>query len=1063
MQTVHRLIKSEKELDTLIAYCKETGYASIDFETNGEHVWSPNFYPTVLGVSFQPGSGWIIPLAHKDSIFKPKWEKVFKKFATEILTNPSIIKIAWNLEFEYSICLKYGYRMRGRIFDAMMAKYLLDETRPNGLKEMVDRFLPEFSGYDLPGAPSGKAKRQTIINFWSNVEINSLSKYCAGDSDFTFRLFIYFEDQLIKQNLYRLFRSMYMPLVRILAKNRLRGIRIDREYLEFLDKKFSQDIEQLEKDLRSIPIVADYEEHLVESRVQAKIEELEDEIAYGTLSDRQIANKEEKISNLEAGIASTKKEESLFEPLNFGSPKQLGELLFESSEGFNFPIIERTESGAPSTAEDTLIQLKAYDDSGFIDKLLELRGETKTYSTYVKNILEEQLTDDNRLHPGFIPTATVCVGENTKIITNQGILRIGDLVPKTIGEAPIKGLEVLTHRCRFRPVSLMINKGYQEMWRIVTESGDYLECTPGHLLMSEEGWQPVEKIIENRWLVASFNGPKLEPIPITHKPEKEEIRPILGFEGYFVSNCGDVYTQKKRGNQGGLDIGLRLMKPRVINGYRKVILYDEGVRFQENVSRIVWVTFKGPIPKGLVIDHIDCNTIEDHINNLQCITHSENTRRSYRFNYPGNLGERHVLHTLSIDQVLKMFSLNNRGYSNRYIASFMGVSNAHLSIIIKRDLWSWVKPTTISLEGNLGKRLVCDMQVEDDHSYITQSGFINHNTGRLGSRNPNYQNIPRITSNPYIKRYTLPDRPGQVIAEVDASQAELRTIASIADDKPMKEIFRSGKNIHVATAAKITGADYDLINKARKDESHPDHIWAVKEHKKAKVTNFGIIYGMSGYKLSDQLTVDTGHKHSVQEADEIIEDWFKAFPGVKRHIKTTHKLAQQTGKVVSPIGRVRRLPILLNTRNKMFAKGEWNEALRQSVNGPVQGFASDITQWANINIYEATLKGELPEYILMYITVHDSLEYSIYIDDVPVVVPQIMEIAGSMKDMEKYFGGCLKGVDMKFSGEVGITWGHAHEFDPKVNYKELFEKDIEEYNKHRIENNVKPFNYEQDL
>jgi len=737
MKTIYRIIRDEDSLYKLIEFCKQTGTVSIDFETNGYHIWESNFYPTILGISFQPGSSWIIPLAHKSSPFKDKWKSIFKIFSDEVITNPSIVKIAWNLTFEYSIFLKYGYRMRGRIFDAMIAKYLLDETRPNGLKDMVDRFLPYFSGYELPNTPSSNANRNTIIKFWSNVELEDLSKYCGGDTDFTFRLFIYFENELIEQNLYRLFRSMYMPLIRILSKSRLKGIRIDVEYLKFLSHKFYNDIVLLEKSLREIPLVAEYEELYIQNKIDTKIKELEDEISYGDLSERQISNKEEKISNLEAGIASSKKEESLFEPINFNSPKQLADLLYNSENGFLFPIIDTSETGNPSTAEATLEKLKPLDSSGFINKLLELRGLTKMYSTYVKNILEEQLCEDNRLHPEFVPIATV--------------------------------------------------------------------------------------------------------------------------------------------------------------------------------------------------------------------------------------------------------------------------------------------------------------------------------TGRFGSRNPNFQNIPRVISNPHIKKYILPDKSDQVIVEIDGSQMELRAIASIADDKAMKEIFRSGKNIHVATASKITGVDYDLIDKARKDESHPKHIWAVKEHKKAKVTNFGIIYGMTGYKLAEQLTLDTGYNHSVEEADELINDWFKAFPGVDRYIHEIHEKAKKMGQVSSPINRVRRLPILLDPKNKIFSKGEFNEALRQAGNSVIQGFASDITQWANINIYEAALKGELPSYILMYSTVHDSLEYSVNIEDIHKVVPVLQKIAGSMENMEKYLGGTIHGVDMKFSAELGITWGHMHEYSPDVNYHELLAKDIEEFNQYRIQNNIKLF------
>jgi DNA polymerase I len=740
MRTVYRIVETEKQLNNLIKWVKETGVCSVDFETNGYPVYDDNFRPTILGVSFQIGSAWIIPLAHFDSPVN-NWKKSFRKFCTEIITNPSILKIAWNLGFEYSIFLKYGYRMRGRIFDGMLAKYLLNEERPNDLKSQVAKFLPEFDGYDLPGAPSGKSKRETIIRFWSSVDLEELSQYCAGDCDFTLRLMVHFEKELIEEGLYPLFRSFYMPLIRILARTYLQGVRIDRDFLVHLEDKYQKLLSDLENKIRAIPLIRAYEKDRQEVLIQDYVSKIEEEISEGNLSDRQIDAREEKISRLLAGEPTTKNEAKLFEPLNFASPKQMIDLLYYSDMGFEFPIKERSDSGAPSTAEDTLEKLKSEDDTGFIEGLLELRGLSKMYSTYIKNILTDQLTEKDRLHPSFLLMGTI--------------------------------------------------------------------------------------------------------------------------------------------------------------------------------------------------------------------------------------------------------------------------------------------------------------------------------TGRLSSRNPNFQNIPRVFSNPDIKKYILPDKPGQYIVETDASQAELRIAAALSGDAEMKKVFSEGKNIHAATAAKITGAEYDLINKARKDPEHPKHEWATREHKKAKVTNFGIFYGMSGYKLSDKLTQDTGVHHSVAEADELISDWFKAYRATQKFINDTRELAKEQGYIESPIGRRRRLPILLNPRNAFTDKGSYNEALRQSVNAPIQGWASDMTQWANINIYEAILKGELPSYLHLYITVHDSLEYSIYPEDIVWAVPKIQAIAGSVKNMKKYLGGDLGDVEMKFSAELGITWGHAHEFFPNKDYISYYNEQVKEWNKFRTDNNLKLFNDEE--
>jgi len=192
----------------LVAYCKQTGYASTDFETWGTNAMYPGSYPTILGVSFQPGGSWIIPLAHKESPFKNEWESVLKFFGHQVIEDPNIIKIGQNIKFEMQWWYKYDIIMIGRVFDTMLAKYLLDEERPHGLKEMVTRFLPEYSGYDLPGQPGPKAEVSRIIEFWSNVPLLELSKYCALDADLTFRLWVFFERRLINNGFYTFFRNM---------------------------------------------------------------------------------------------------------------------------------------------------------------------------------------------------------------------------------------------------------------------------------------------------------------------------------------------------------------------------------------------------------------------------------------------------------------------------------------------------------------------------------------------------------------------------------------------------------------------------------------------------------------------------------------------------------------------------------------------------------------------------------------------------------------------------------------------------------------------------------------
>lgn len=410
-------VKTFSDLKRLIKYCKKTGYCSSDFETNGIKAMYPESFPTILGVSFQPGYAWIIPLAHKDSSLRKRYKKFLKYFGREIIQNPNIIKIGQNIQFEYQWWYKYGIEMRGRVFDTMLAKYLLDEEKPHGLKSMVSRFLPEFDGYDLKGVPSSKAERDKIEDFWSNVDIDELSKYCALDSDLTFRLWVFFENRLIKANLYNFFRNMMMMGSRVLAEASYHGMVIDTDYLDKLVREYSDYIDQVEKEVRAIPIIRGYEKkkkeevklNLIE-KVQEEIEELELEEG----NERKIANREEKISRYIAGEFTNNKDRKLMDPINFGSPTQMIDLLFESDYGFEFDIVKYTidkntkrPTDRPSTDEEVLLILKEKDDTGFIEKLLRYRELTKMYSTYIKGIREKIPYGTNILYGSFLLHGTV--------------------------------------------------------------------------------------------------------------------------------------------------------------------------------------------------------------------------------------------------------------------------------------------------------------------------------------------------------------------------------------------------------------------------------------------------------------------------------------------------------------------------------------------------------------------------------------------------------------------------------------------------------------------------------
>ena len=451
MESGLKIIKIESEVDELIAHCKKTGYCSNDYETTCEKVYEASEYPLILGVAFQSGFSWVIPLGHSESPFKKIWEKVLIKFGKEVIENPDIVKICWNAKFEYKWWKRYGITMQGRVFDGMLAKYLLNEERPSDLKSMVNRYLPEFGGYEL----NLKGRK------WAEIPMEELSLYCGIDADATLRLMLFFETKLIKLGFYNLFRNMMMMATRVLAESELHGMKIDKKYLKSLVHSYGEKLDKCDADLRDIKLIKRYEiERTKLARqklitiVKNEIDDLNDEInkakkdklspkefvAFASKRQKRISNLEQKVNDYLQNKFTTKKDLSQFEPLNFNSPKQLIELLFESEEGFKFKVVKYTvdkktkkETDSPSTDEDVLTQLKPKDKTGFIDLLLTHRELSKLYSTYILGMYEK-LSTESIIHTSFLLHGTVtgrlCLSRDCILYTRGGGLRLGNIIPK---------------------------------------------------------------------------------------------------------------------------------------------------------------------------------------------------------------------------------------------------------------------------------------------------------------------------------------------------------------------------------------------------------------------------------------------------------------------------------------------------------------------------------------------------------------------------------------------------------------------------------------------------------
>lgn len=730
MVTRYHIVRTFSELKQLIEACSKTGYASVDFETNAKGIYTDEFKPTILSVSFQVGSGVSIPLQHFDESvsFLQKndlWLSWLQYFGRKVIENPNIVKVGWNWKFDNQIFVKYGIYARGTVIDGMLAKYLLNEERPNGLKDMVRRYLPEFGDYE---------KYDKFDNIpWDKKPLEPLCRYGCMDVDFTLRLSIFLEAKLIEKGFYSLYRHLIMPASKVLQSAECHGLPLDKELNESLQVKYNNLIETFTNKLYSIPQVIKYEKYTKKERKDKYINKLREEIeelSSQTGKERQIKTREQKISRVLVGEYVTKEEKALDNPVNFKSTKQMIDLLFISPKGFKFPILAYTkdektkrDTSNPSTSEDVLVKLKAYDKSSFIDTLLELRGVSTINSTFIVG-LGNLIQSDGCVHPTFLIHGTT--------------------------------------------------------------------------------------------------------------------------------------------------------------------------------------------------------------------------------------------------------------------------------------------------------------------------------SGRLSSREPNGQNIPKTMVNPDVKlQFITP--PNKLFLTYDYSQAELRILAHLAKEDTMLEWFRTGKDIHLASACKKYHEDYDKIIKIYEDEQHPEHKLWKKRRKQAKTINFGIVYEQSAPKLAESLSTPE-EVVSAEEGQEFLDDYFCTFPKIKKFMEKQHKFMEKNGYCVSLFGRRRRCPQVYSEKY-----GEYLEALRQSTNMPCQSAASDMALFASVIVYEKVKKGELPPMDEVD-TVHDSVYQFIepkYLT--PDTIYGIWDICRN-PSTKKYFGFSIDDVDMSMDFTVGRNMAEELPYIPGYDYSKLLREDFdinEYYEEHK--------------
>ena len=264
-------------------------------------------------------------------------------------------------------------------------------------------------------------------------------------------------------------------------------------------------------------------------------------------------------------------------------------------------------------------------------------------------------------------------------------------------------------------------------------------------------------------------------------------------------------------------------------------------------------------------------------------------------------------------------------------------------------------------------------------------------TGRLSSNNPNLQNIPiRTERGKEVRKSFIPRDKNHVLLAADYSQIELRIIAALSEEENMMEAFKNGEDIHASTAAKVFNVPLEEVTREQRSN--------------AKTVNFGIVYGVSAFGLSNQTSL------SRSEAKELIDTYYETYPKLKAYMSAQVDFAREHGYVETVLNRRRYLKDI-NSRNAMVRSG----AERNAVNAPIQGSAADIIKLAMINIHNRFEKEGFQSKMLLQ--VHDELVFDAHKDELEIIRPIIKY------EMENAF---KMSVPLDVEVGIGENWLQAH-------------------------------------
>lgn len=1016
MFTRYKIIRSFKELKQLVEACLNTGYASVDFETNAEGIYKDTFKPTILSVSFQVGSGCSIPLQHFDeSVKEIPWLKWLQYFGRRVVENPNIVKVAQNFKFDNQIFVKYGIYVRGTVIDTMLAKYLLNEEKPHGLKPMVAKYLPEFADYEKYD------KFETIP--WDKKPLEPLARYGCMDTDFTLRLALFLEKKLIDKGFYNLYRNLIMPASKVLQDAETNGLPIDLSFNDFLQDKYSKLIQETNDKLRSVRQIKRYQKYSLEQRKQVYIDKLTQEIeelSGDPKKAKSIKNREDKISRILAGEYKTNDEKKLIEPVNFNSTKQMVDLLYLSSKGFKFPIVEYTKdkknkpTNNPSTSEDTLIKISDQDKTGFIKSLLDLRGLDKMNSTYIVG-LRELVQSDNKVHPTFLISGTTSGRLSSRNPNGQNIPKVmvnPDIKKQFI---PPSGKLFLTYDYSQAELRILAHLANEETMLEWFRTGKDIHlasaCKKYH-----EDYDNIIKIYEDE---------QHELYPLWKKRRKQA--KTINF-GVCFSGDTEILTEKGWQRFDLLERGL------------KVAQYDQNTNEIDFIKPTKYIEHKN---QKLYLHESKCTNIcatDNHRLLIKSTKRSKNYKEVFIKDLRG----------------VKGYSPSAGKYKNNFIDD-----NITRFIAIVASDGNFFRPHVFRFCFKKDRKIErLEVFLKNNNLIYKKRKTKRYTTFHVKTRGTKFEN--------QVEKYLTLSKDLNIQAIYDLNGEIYLDEAKHWDGTITKKTHQS--IVKFSTKSEITANImqlFGILNNKRITISKVNKLyrlhWRLKSHNETyvkwdfhKVNGLHTVYCVQVPKTNiiirrkgrvmvvkncyEQTAMNLSKtlETSQEEAQQFLDEFFQTFPKIRGFIDKQHKFMEKHGYCVSLFGRRRRCPNVYSDKY-----GEYLEALRQATNAPVQSAASDMALFASIIVWEKIRKGELPP-MKEVNTVHDSVYQFIepkYIT--PDTIYKVWDICRN-PSTKKYFGFEINDVSMDMDFTVGRTMAEELPYVPGYDYNKMLLEDFDE-------------------